>query len=391
MKTRKEGETVQQEKAQRTEANLLAIIENADGIVYSIDRDFRYITLNTALKNRLKELFGIDAKPGDRIYGFLEKAEPGEALFWRDIYQKAFSGNHLRFVKEFMYTGSRGFWSFSINPIMHGNEITGLACFARDITDIRLAREKAEAEIQAVNASLEEKVAERTAQLEQANRELEAFSYTVAHDLKAPLRVIGGFVSIVIKNNRDIISDESNNCLAIIQNNIKCMGNLVQDLLEFSRIQKASPALTEVNMHELAEEAIKTAEHCEHNYRCSVKLHPLPHSKGDPGLLKQVWQNLVSNAVKYSAKAAVPYIEIGCTTTEKGTTYYVKDNGAGFDMSMAGKLFNAFHRLHPRSEFEGTGVGLATVHRIITRHGGRIWAEAEVNKGATFYFTLPEC
>lgn len=369
----------------QTEANLAAIIEHAEGLVYSIDTEFRYIALNGALKRVLKDLFGLDARPGDKVFEFLEKDEPGEARAWKQYYERAFKGERLKFVKEFKYTGKPEFWCFHINPIAQQGEITGLACFARDITEIH----HAQSALRALNSSLEDRVAERTAQLEEANRQLEAFSYMVAHDLKSPLRVINGFINLVINSDKHCLSEESQGHLELVQKNARQMSDLVSDLLEFSRSKKKQLNLGTVEMRPLVEEVIELIKQGEQELRGELKIACLAPCQGDRSLLKLVWMNLISNAVKYTGKTAEPVIEIGSEEKDNVITYYVKDNGIGFDMSRADKLFNPFHRMHAKADFEGTGVGLALVHRIITRHGGAIWAASEVNKGAEFYFNLP--
>ena len=248
---------------------------------------------------------------------------------------------------------------------------------------------RAEAEIRELNGSLEVKVQERTAQLEAVNRELEAFSYSVSHDLRAPLRVINGFSKMVLKTEEGKISKMATENLHIIMKNAAQMGQLIDDLLDFSRLGRSPLTIKAVDMNNIVSEVIQEIKTDGQTVAPKINMHDLSAAKCDPTLIKQVWTNLISNAVKYSRKKESPEIEIGITHRNGSTTYFVKDNGAGFDMQFSDKLFAVFQRLHKVTEYEGTGVGLALVHRIIAKHHGSIWADSKVDEGATFYFTLP--
>jgi signal transduction histidine kinase len=234
---------------------------------------------------------------------------------------------------------------------------------------------------------LERRVEERTAELTAVNRELESFSYSVSHDLRAPLRAIVGFVQILEEDHSASFDPDARRSLERIKANATRMGQLIDDLLTFARIGRTPLTRQRVDLNHLArtvaEEAIAAADH-----PVELVIEPLPPCVGEPVLLKQVLANLISNAVKFTAKTPRARVTIGATTNGE-TTYFVRDNGAGFDERFAEKLFGVFQRLHRTQEFEGTGVGLAIVQRIINRHGGRVWAEGKVNEGATFYFTLP--
>jgi light-regulated signal transduction histidine kinase (bacteriophytochrome) len=239
-----------------------------------------------------------------------------------------------------------------------------------------------------LNNDLERRVEERTAQLESANRELEAFSYSVSHDLRAPLRAVSGFTTILKADFAADLPPEAQNYLEKIQASGMKMAQLIDELLAFSRIGRSPLKKKAVDLNGLVRSAIEALAPDTKNRQIEWTLADLPSMEADPILIQQVFANLVGNAVKYTGKRETAQIEIGCTDQDHKNVYFVRDNGAGFDMEYANKLFGVFQRLHSEDEFKGTGIGLAIVRRIVERHGGRIWAEAEVDKGATFYFTL---
>jgi PAS domain S-box-containing protein len=251
------------------------------------------------------------------------------------------------------------------------------------------ARKRAEQEVLTINAELEERVQERTAQLEAANHELEAFSYSVSHDLRAPLRAIHGFSRILIEQHSPQLSSDARHYLEVVRDNALQMGELIDDLLTFSRLSRqplqkhaiAPAGLVAQALHDLSSEI---------EPRIEIAVRDLPSCQGDPALLKQVYVNLLSNAIKYSGRREQARIEVGALPRADGhaAVYYVRDNGVGFDMRYVHKLFGVFQRLHHAGDYPGTGIGLATVQRIIHRHGGRVWAESELDRGAAFYFTL---
>jgi signal transduction histidine kinase len=250
----------------------------------------------------------------------------------------------------------------------------------------QLARRKeAEERIAALNRDLQV----RAQQLEAANKELESFSYSVSHDLRSPLRAVDGFCRILTEDYEGRLDDEGRRLLGVVRDNSRKMGELIDDLLEFSRLGRKPLAIAEMDMTRLAKEALGGVLLSREDAPGLV-LKPLPRVHGDAALVKQVWANLLGNAVKFSSRSGQPLIEVSGRENGTEIVYCVKDNGAGFDMRYYDKLFGVFQRLHSAEEFDGTGVGLAIVQRVVTRHGGRVWAEGKVGEGAAFYFSLPK-
>ena len=238
---------------------------------------------------------------------------------------------------------------------------------------------------------LERRVEQRTAELEAAYRELEAFSYSVSHDLRAPLRAINGYAGMLREDLHDRLDDEHRRWLKIVCGEAQRMGQLIDDLLRFFRLGRQSVRPMRIEMTALVREVYDRIRASCPDRPVEFRLSPLPPALGDPTLLRQVWDNLIDNAFKYTRGRAPAIIDVHGSPRGEEVVYSVEDNGIGFNMKYADKLFGVFQRLHAQSEFDGTGVGLALVHRIIDRHGGRIWAEAEPERGAKFHFSLPCC
>ena len=251
----------------------------------------------------------------------------------------------------------------------------------QDITE----RKRADEAIQALNKELSSRVEEVAA----VNKELEGFSYSVSHDLRAPLRAIHGYSRMLLEDYADRVDGEGKRFLEVISNNTQRMGQLIDDLLDFSRLGRKSLIMAPLDMEGLVKQICEEAKMTATDRKIEFRIAPIPPAHGDAAMFRVVFGNLVSNAVKYSKGRDPAIVEIGGWPEGKETVYFVKDNGVGFQMEYAHKLFGVFQRLHTAQEFEGTGVGLALVQRIVQRHGGRVWAEGRVGAGATISFALP--
>jgi len=273
----------------------------------------------------------------------------------------------------------------SAAPIRDDNdETTGAVVVFRDAT----LRVQTEAELRRFNEILDQRVRERTAELVAANKELAAFSYSISHDLRAPIRAILGFAQMLAEQMEGGLEEDESRLLNVITDSSKKMGEMIDGFLALARTGRQSLSLKPVDMDALARDVVDTLRAAHPQADAYFEVGPLPEAIGDPVLLRQVWTNLLDNALKFSAARRPALISVGARQAEEGVVYFVRDNGVGFDMRYKDKLFGVFHRLHRAEEFVGHGLGLATVQRIVHRHGGRVWAEAEPGKGATFYFTL---
>ena len=305
--------------------------------------------------------------------------------YFQSLWQTILSGNVWRGdICNRAKDGTINWVDTTIVPFVngHGKPYQFLA-IRHDVTD----RKRAEEEVMELNQNLEHKVEERTAELRDANRQLESFAHSVSHDLRSPLRNIIGFATLLKRSAANCLTPDDQELLRFIISGSEQMNVLIEDMLMFSRMKRQAVQFTDVDMNDEVQVVISEVSKGKHppvKFTCNV----LPAARADKAMLHQVWINLIGNAVKYSGKCESPLVEIGYTENNGEVVYYVRDNGAGFDMKDADKLFGVFSRLHTSTEFEGTGVGLSIVKEIINKHGGRIWAQAAVDKGATFYFTL---
>jgi PAS domain S-box-containing protein len=272
----------------------------------------------------------------------------------------------------------------TITNLLQDETVNGIVCNLKDITE----RKQSEDAIQELNKSLEIKITERTSELQEAINDLEAFSYSVSHDLRSPLRIITGYAKLLMSDHEHYLNEEAKEFVNTILDSSKRMGQLIDDLLNFSRMGRKAVYKSDVDINNMVGNIIIDIRRTDETLTKNIIIHELPPAYCDMALIKQVWINLISNAIKYTSKKSTPQIEIGSIARFNETVYYITDNGAGFDMKFAKNLFTVFKRLHDRTDFDGMGVGLALAHRIIKMHEGRIWAEAEVEKGATFFFTL---
>jgi len=260
-----------------------------------------------------------------------------------------------------------------------------------EISQLSVAFNDMLGQIEKRDNEMEMRVKERTSELEAANKELESFSYSVSHDMRAPLRAVGGFSNILLKHNAQSLDEDGKDALNMIASETARMGQLIDDLLAFSRTGKKEVQKARADMNRLAADAMKEVLNAERGEsKAQIIIDNLPDANCDSVLMRQVFVNLFSNAIKYSGHAEKPLVHIGAYSENGKTVYFVKDNGVGFDMTYYNKLFGVFQRLHSQPEFKGTGIGLAIVQKIVKRHGGNVWAEAKVGKGATFYFSLPK-
>jgi light-regulated signal transduction histidine kinase (bacteriophytochrome) len=309
----------------------------------------------------------------DEIPEILKKISLGESIIHYETVRVTKGGKRLDV-------------SLTISPIKdsQGN-IVGASTIARNITE----RKQAEEEIRLLNEQLEQRVRQRTAQLEEANKELESFSYSVSHDLRAPLRHIGGFAELLQKKAASTLDEAGQRYLETILDSAKHAGVLIDNLLTFSRMGRAELHRADVDMNRLVRQVLDDLKLETAGRSIDWKIGELPEVQGDPSMLQLVMTNLLSNAVKYTHNRDEAVIEVGSKSDGDEAVFFVSDNGVGFDMQYVDKLFGVFQRLHHAEEFEGTGIGLANVQRIVNRHGGRTWAEGSVGSGATFYFSLP--
>jgi PAS domain S-box-containing protein len=374
-------EIAERTRAEEALGRLAAIVESSDDAIFSKSLDGVILSWNQGAER----LFGYSAAEAVGQSAAI-LALPGGKNEGRDIISKIVAGERVEHyeTQRRRKDGERIDVSLTVSPVKDSTgKVVGFSSIARDITE----RKRATAVID-LNSVLEQRVRERTAELEASNQELEAFTYSVAHDLRAPLRHLDGFSKLLVEEHHAKLSSDALEYVATIRDSALHMGALIDDLLNFAQVGRKQLSMQVTGLNTLVDE-VRGALNRENADRwIEWKVETLPFVECDPALMKQVFVNLLSNAVKFTRPRKPAVIEVGVTHQDAARPVYVRDNGVGFSMKYVSKLFGVFQRLHRSEDFEGTGVGLATVQRIIQKHGGRVWAQAELEKGATFYFTL---
>jgi PAS domain S-box-containing protein len=379
---RKKAETALRESE---ELYRMLVEDMKDYAIYMVNPEGRIMSWNTGAER-------IEGYPAEEIIG-----QPWACLFTPEDIKRGLPAQLMARAKaegkavnegwRVRKDGSR-FWTHGVITALRdeNGQLRGYSKLAHDITRQREADER----IHQLNEELEQRVSERTAQLQAANQELEAFSYSISHDLRAPLLRISGFAEILQSEAAEGLGESSLRHLRTIAEAAQQLSTLIDALLDFSRMGRAELHLEKVDMSMLVEDARRELQADIQGREIEWRIGDLPGTHGDPLMLRQVFINLLANAIKYTRTRKPARIEIAARREGDETTYSVQDNGVGFDMQYAEKLFGVFQRLHSAQDFEGTGIGLANVRRIIRRHGGRVWAEGLVDHGATFYFTIPQ-
>jgi signal transduction histidine kinase len=368
----------------QSETNLKTILDHTKSGYLLLSTDLSIVAFTKVSDDWVKQEFNRSLQAGENFISVVPKKYQSLA---EQILMVVASGSPYEYTGKYtLESGKTDWYDVRLAPVYNPqNEVTGIVVTASDVT-----REKnSEAEIKLLNETLEQNVKARTLQLEASNRELEAFTYSISHDLRAPLRNINGFVEILLEDNNPNITEDMKKNLDVISRNSVRMGQLIDSLLELSRLGRSVLVVKEVNMKLLVEEIFDEIKFADKKFSVEVILHHMYPAKGDASLLKQVWKNLIDNAIKYSSSAASPKIEIGSSVNKETVNYFIRDNGIGFDMQYSHKLFGVFQRLHKDSEYTGTGVGLAIVKRIVQRHNGNVGVDSKLNQGTTFYFNLP--
>jgi PAS domain S-box-containing protein len=369
-------------KVQEQQKRFKALIENSfDGILLD-DGKGRIVYQSPSVEKMIGwQVEEVERKP------LISLVHEDDAQKWQAKQQDAIAhpGEPVYIVCRFLHKSGRACWmEGTLLSLLHDPAVQALVLNFRDISE----RLEAEERILEMNRDLEKKVKQRTAQLEAVNKDLESFSYSVSHDLRAPLRAVSGYAEMLAEDLAPHIGEEGMRLIGVIRENALRMGTLIDDLLAFSRLGRKEIQRTMVDMNELTEGVMRELGRSV-AHRAEIRVGTLGSIQADYGLMHQVVYNLLSNAVKYSSKTEQPTVEVSAKKEQEFMVYTIKDNGTGFDMRYADKLFGVFQRLHSQEEFEGTGVGLAIVNRIVKRHGGKVWADSKPGEGAVFNFSIP--
>lgn len=360
-----------------------AVVENISDAIFLMDEK----TVSFYHSPSVKKIFGytFEETQGATVFNFIHPDEVEEARKFFGAVASEPGGTFYNQFRALHKNGSYVWIEGTATNLLNDESVKAIILNCRDITE----RKKAEIEIMELNESLERKVVERTHQLEEANKGLESFSYSVSHDLRAPLRAINGFAQMLEEDYGSTLNNDATRKLGVIRQSAIQMGQLIDDLLAFSKLDRKQVNKSPIDMNSLVDSVVQEINKTT-NHKATFKIDVLNAGFGDYNLISQVMVNLLSNAVKYSSAKESPVVEVTSGEKDGEIVYTVKDNGAGFDKRYKDKLFQVFQRLHPADEFEGTGIGLAIVQRIVKKHGGKVWADSELGQGATFSFCLPK-
>lgn len=357
------------------------IVESTDDLIWSVDIKHNLVIFNSAASKYFKLNYGVDLVPGIKTDDMFTI---GYAKMWISYYDRALKEGKYQLQLKSPSNGR--YFDISIHLIYKDEEVIEFAVFGKDITERKIAEEK----VYNLNTELEQRVIERTGELEAAVKGLETFSYTVSHDLKSPLRAIDSYINILLEDYSEKFQGEPEEMLLSVRNISKEMIVLVNKLLQYSTTDKLRLFKEEIDINEMFLTAFEELSSTIPDRTVRLEItDKLPKVRADRILIKQVIYNILSNALKFTRDRQETLIKLGCNAEDKEYVFYVSDNGVGFDMEYASKLFGAFERLHSSDEFEGTGIGLATIRKVIQKHNGRTWIEGKLNKGATVYFSLP--